>query len=55
MASRARLVGQGVAVGLVVLLFILLAWSLFTDEGGDLAATRRASSSSRRFAARRSS
>ena len=38
MASRARLVGQGVAVGLVVLLFILLAWSLFTDEGGDLAA-----------------
>jgi cytochrome c biogenesis protein CcmG/thiol:disulfide interchange protein DsbE len=38
MASRARLVGQGVAVGLVVLLFILLAWSLFSDEGGDLAA-----------------
>lgn len=38
MASRARLVGQGVAIGLVVLLFILLAWSLFTDEGGDLAA-----------------
>jgi cytochrome c biogenesis protein CcmG/thiol:disulfide interchange protein DsbE len=38
MASRARLVGQGVAIGLVALLFILLAWSLFTDEGGDLAA-----------------
>jgi len=38
MASRARLVGQGVAIGLVVLLFILLAWSLLTDEGGNLAA-----------------
>ena len=38
MASRARLVGQGVAIGLVALLFILLAWSLFTDEGGNLAA-----------------
>ena len=38
MTSRVRLVGQGVAIGLVVLLFILLAWSLFTDEGGDLAA-----------------
>jgi cytochrome c biogenesis protein CcmG/thiol:disulfide interchange protein DsbE len=38
MASRARLVAQGVAIGLVALLFILLAWSLFTDEGGDLAA-----------------
>ena len=37
MASRARLVGQGVAIGLVALLFILLAWSLLTDEGGDLA------------------
>jgi cytochrome c biogenesis protein CcmG, thiol:disulfide interchange protein DsbE len=37
MASRARLVGQGVAIGLVVLLFILLAWSLLTDEGGSLA------------------
>jgi cytochrome c biogenesis protein CcmG, thiol:disulfide interchange protein DsbE len=37
-ASRARLVAQGVAIGLVVLLFILLAWSLFNDEGGDLAA-----------------
>jgi cytochrome c biogenesis protein CcmG, thiol:disulfide interchange protein DsbE len=31
-------VGQGVAIGLVALLFILLAWSLLTDEGGDLAA-----------------
>jgi cytochrome c biogenesis protein CcmG/thiol:disulfide interchange protein DsbE len=37
MASRARLVAQGVAIGLVALLFILLAWSLLTDEGGDLA------------------
>jgi cytochrome c biogenesis protein CcmG, thiol:disulfide interchange protein DsbE len=37
MASRARLVGQGVAIGLVALLFILLAWSLLTDEGGSLA------------------
>jgi cytochrome c biogenesis protein CcmG/thiol:disulfide interchange protein DsbE len=36
MASRARLVGQGLAIGLVVLLFILLAWSLLTDEGGGL-------------------
>ncbi len=36
MASRARLVGQGVAVGLVALLFILLAWSLLTDDGGGL-------------------
>lgn len=38
MAARARLVGQGVAIGLVALLFILLAWSLLTDEGGSLAA-----------------
>ncbi|HUG65587.1 MAG TPA: TlpA disulfide reductase family protein [Gaiellaceae bacterium] len=38
MASRARLVAQGVAIGLVALLFILLAWSLLNDEGGDLAA-----------------
>ena len=37
MASRARLVAQGVAIGLVVLLFVLLAWSLLHDEGGDLA------------------
>ena len=36
MASRARLVGQGVAIGLVALLFILLAWSLVNDEGSDL-------------------
>ena len=36
MASRARLVGQGVAIGLVALLFILLAWSLLNDEGGGL-------------------
>jgi cytochrome c biogenesis protein CcmG/thiol:disulfide interchange protein DsbE len=38
MARRARLVGQGVAIGLVALLFALLAWSLLTDEGGNLAA-----------------
>lgn len=38
MARRAKLVGQGVAVGLVVLLIALLAWSLATEEGGDLAA-----------------
>jgi cytochrome c biogenesis protein CcmG, thiol:disulfide interchange protein DsbE len=38
MARRARLAGQGVAIGLVALLFILLAWSLLTDEGGTLAA-----------------
>jgi cytochrome c biogenesis protein CcmG, thiol:disulfide interchange protein DsbE len=34
---RTRLVAQGVAIGLVALLFILLAWSLLHDEGGDLA------------------
>jgi cytochrome c biogenesis protein CcmG/thiol:disulfide interchange protein DsbE len=38
MAHRAKLVAQGVALGLVVLLFALLAWSLVRDEGGDLAA-----------------
>lgn len=37
MASRARLVAQGTAIGLVALLFVLLAWSLLHDEGGDLA------------------
>jgi len=37
-ARRAKLVAQGVAIGLVALLFVLLAWSLATDEGGDLAA-----------------
>ena len=36
MGYRARLVAQGVAIGLVALLFILLAWSLLRDEGGDL-------------------
>lgn len=36
MGYRARLVAQGVAVGLVALLFILLAWSLLHDEGGNL-------------------
>ena len=38
MARRVRLVAQGVAVGLVVLLFTLLVWTLVTEEGGDLAA-----------------
>ena len=38
MARRARLVGQGVAIGLVALLFALLGWSLLTGEGGTLAA-----------------
>jgi len=38
MARRAKLVAQGVAVGLVVLLFVLLAWTLLTEDGGDLAA-----------------
>ncbi|MGH3065106.1 MAG: TlpA family protein disulfide reductase [Gaiellaceae bacterium] len=37
MARRAKLVAQGVAVGLVALLFILLAWALLTEEGGNLA------------------
>jgi len=37
MARRARFVAQGVAVGLVALLFILLAWTLLTEKGGDLA------------------
>jgi cytochrome c biogenesis protein CcmG/thiol:disulfide interchange protein DsbE len=37
-ARRARLVGQGVAIGLVALLFALLLWALVSDEGGDLAA-----------------
>ena len=37
MARRARLVAQGVAVGLVALLFLLLVWTLVTEEGGDLA------------------
>jgi cytochrome c biogenesis protein CcmG, thiol:disulfide interchange protein DsbE len=36
--SRLRLVAQGVAIGLVALLFALLAWSLLNDEGGGLAA-----------------
>ena len=38
MAHRARLVAQGVALGLAALLFALLVWSLVTEEGGDLAA-----------------
>jgi len=35
---RARLVAQGVAVGLVALLFILLVWSIVHNEGGGAAA-----------------
>ena len=38
MGHRAKLVAQGVAIGLVALLFVLLAWALVRDEGGDLAA-----------------
>jgi len=38
MPRRVRLVAQGVALGVVALLFVLLAWSLVNDEGGDLAA-----------------
>jgi cytochrome c biogenesis protein CcmG/thiol:disulfide interchange protein DsbE len=38
---RARLVGQGVAIGLVSLLFLLLVWALVHDEGGDLAAAAK--------------
>ena len=38
MARRAKLVAQGVALGLVALLFALLTWSLVRDKGGDLAA-----------------
>jgi cytochrome c biogenesis protein CcmG/thiol:disulfide interchange protein DsbE len=37
MGRRALLVGQGLAVGLVVLLFGLLVWKLVSDEAGDLA------------------
>ena len=37
MRRRLLLVGQGVAVGLVVLLFALLVWTLVDDEGGALA------------------
>jgi len=37
-ARRARLVLQGVAVGLVVLLLGLLVWKLVRSPGGDLAA-----------------
>ena len=36
-ASRAKLVAQGIAIGLVALLFLLLVWALVTEEGGDLA------------------
>jgi cytochrome c biogenesis protein CcmG, thiol:disulfide interchange protein DsbE len=37
MTHRAKLVAQGIAIGLVGLLFILLVWALVTEEGGDLA------------------
>ena len=36
-ARRAKLVAQGIAIGLVALLFVLLVWALATEEGGDLA------------------
>ena len=38
MGRRARLVAQGMAIGLVALLFVLLTWAVVTEEGGDLAA-----------------
>lgn len=38
MGHRAKLVGQGIAIGVVALLFVLLAYSLTVGEGGDLAA-----------------
>jgi len=38
MKYRARLAAQGAAIGLVALLFILLAWSLLHRDGGSLAA-----------------
>jgi len=38
MGYRARLAAQGAAIGLVALLFILLAWSLLHRDGGSLAA-----------------
>jgi cytochrome c biogenesis protein CcmG, thiol:disulfide interchange protein DsbE len=38
MTQRAKLVAQGIAIGLVALLFLLLVWALVTDEGGGLAA-----------------
>jgi cytochrome c biogenesis protein CcmG, thiol:disulfide interchange protein DsbE len=41
-ARRAKLVAQGVAVGLVALLFILLVWALVAEDGGELAAGERA-------------
>jgi cytochrome c biogenesis protein CcmG/thiol:disulfide interchange protein DsbE len=36
-ARRGKLVAQGIAIGLVGLLFVLLVWALVTEEGGDLA------------------
>ena len=38
MAHRAKLVAQGAAVGLVVLLFVLLVWTLVGSRGSALAA-----------------
>lgn len=37
LARRLRLVSQGIALGLVVLLFALLVWSLVIDDGDALA------------------
>jgi len=37
-AQRAKLVTQGIAIGLVALLFILLVYALVTEEGGNLGA-----------------
>ncbi len=37
MSSRLLRVAQGAAIGLVVLLFALLLWKLFDDEGGAIA------------------
>ena len=39
MTQRAKLVAQGIAIGLVALLFLLLVWALVTEEGGGLAAS----------------
>ena len=36
-AQRWKLVAQGIAIGLVALLFLLLVWALISEEGGDLA------------------
>lgn len=38
LARRVRLVAQGVAIGLVALLFVLLGWSLASNDGDAIAA-----------------